>query len=125
MAVHTFTLVLDQQPTVGQMDKLALVRLGVATFGHEQGRAVVDVDFDGPTFADALTFAITDLTVAGGLTVLEVLDLDSRTDPAATATTALANLVLRALPLIGEVGHPDALLGLLDERCAVRTSYLS
>jgi hypothetical protein len=74
MAVHTFTIVVDREPTDEQLDAV-FKRCDDLTFGVEHGYPVAVFDREAPTLADAIASAVRDVESAG-LMALRVLDED-------------------------------------------------
>src|ERR1700730_14323920 len=75
MAIHVFTLVLDQQPTDEQLATLVEADCDDAAFGVEHGLAIAEFDREAPTLADAIAFAVRGVESVG-LRALRVLDED-------------------------------------------------
>jgi hypothetical protein len=75
VAVHVFTLVLDQEPTDEQLDALVEAGCDDAAFGVEHGLAVAEFDREAPTLADAIASAVLGVESVG-LRALRVLDED-------------------------------------------------
>jgi hypothetical protein len=75
MAVHVFTLVLDQEPTDEQFDALVEAGCDDASFGVEHGLAVAEFDREAPTLADAIASAVLGVESVG-LRAVRVLDED-------------------------------------------------
>src|SRR5258706_2082833 len=75
VAVHVFTLVLDQQPSDEQLDALAEAGCDDAAFGVEHGLAVAEFDREAPALADAIASAVRGVESVG-LRALRVLDQD-------------------------------------------------
>jgi hypothetical protein len=75
MAVHIFTLVLDQEPTDDQLDALVESGCDDVAFGVEHGRPVAEFDREAPALADAIASAVRAVESVG-LRALRVLDED-------------------------------------------------
>lgn len=75
MTTHTFTVVLDRQPTDDELDALFAAGCDDATFGTEAGLPIAEFDREAETLADAIASAVRALDEAG-LVALRVLDQD-------------------------------------------------
>lgn len=75
MPVHTFTLVLDRQPTDEELSQLFDAGCDDVTFGVEDGFPVADFDRRAPMAADAIASAVRDLDKVG-ITARRLLDQD-------------------------------------------------
>jgi hypothetical protein len=74
MAVHTFTIVVDREPTNDELDTL-FERADDVTFGFEDGVAVAVFDREATTLADAIASAVRHIESVG-FSALRVLDED-------------------------------------------------
>jgi hypothetical protein len=75
MTTHTFTVVLDREPTEDELDGLFVAGCDDAAFGTDSGLPIAEFDREAETLADAISSAVRNLDAAG-LVALRVLDQD-------------------------------------------------
>lgn len=112
MTTHTFTVMLDREPTDEEQDRLYEAGLDDASVGTENGSGLLHVDREALTLDDAILSVLHDLRLAGfRATGLLQSDLVSLKTIAQRAGRSYEGLRLLATGKRGPGGFPPPLSG--------------